>query len=244
MSIKPSFYHHYRALLQLAKEFLLQEFAIKPLPQEERTRPPLPEAPAPQQPLYSPKKEKPALETKPAFEEKPVVEVKFNGPPPSNDKWKLQPLGPAPYDPFHDMRQKFQKAPPSGIALLEEIQDDAAAKAKRFGLGFCPKVIVLSLRETSEEYRLLKNIASAIHLHLGSTELVDALKIDHLQQWPELCKIKELQLVVATLPTAKHIPALSTLFPHKLLILEELSNYLRYPKQKKQLWDDLCQKLK
>lgn len=158
---------------------------------------------------------------------------------------------------FAPLQAVFQKMFPQ-IALCSEIPSDVRAKniAHRWKTkNQVAPISVLHLNEPPKQKALLCEIVKAIDVSFGSTRLIDAEAIEKEKQWETFLLSETLQLVIVCDYTLwqltdlarhyKEAPAQSirTLGNIPLLLLPDLSLYLKDPLLKRSLWKAICKRL-
>lgn len=139
-------------------------------------------------------------------------------------------------------------------ALASEIPDDTRAqKNKNMWMEklLPPAVIILSFQKGEEEPKFLKNIARSISLSLGPTKIVSATSAEEENGWKKWLTAKDIRLIIASdyeiyLNTGlmqfyrKEAGGRHFLHNIPLLLLSDLSLYLKNPELKPLLWRAIC----
>ncbi len=189
-----------------------------------KTEPPLPASP----PSAPPKIEKPA----------------------NNNKFVLEPLGPAEAVDLTGIR----KIAKEHVALIDTIPDDSEAKRVNKGwdamIGMVD-VAILSFNENAKHQAFLKNVGIAIETLGCKSQLMSAQKIEQEKGWTRLLDEGKLRLVIAsdygiyTLPELlkqhREVPKQAKHFLGKipLFLLSDIAFYLKEPSLKPSLWKAL-----
>ncbi|EFB40418.1 MULTISPECIES: hypothetical protein [Parachlamydia] len=209
----------------------------------------------------APPKKKPLLSAILAKEENKTTLAKESeaSPAKTQAEWHLE-LPPTPtadsFEPFH---AAFQKLFPART-LTTHIPDDAEARQKKELWKLpqsSPAVIILSFGEPSKLSLFLQNLAKAIeHLVPQPVEIRSAFSIEALNEWSALFQSQDLRLIIATDAGIQSCPQLIPFYRETqkqsrhyldripLLLLSDLSLYLKEPKLKLSLWQVLCEMLK
>lgn len=139
--------------------------------------------------------------------------------------------------------------------LSESIPSDSLAKKNKDAWlknQEVPTVIILSFQENVQQLTFLKNIAHAITLRLAPTRIISASQIEKDNQWEAILKSAQLQLIISSdyglylqpqlMQHYKEIPGQSkhTLNNIPLLLLSDISLYLKEPQLKPLLWRAIC----
>lgn len=160
---------------------------------------------------------------------------------------------PVPVD-FHEIKQIF-KEHFSHYPILEEIPSDQQAKTIKNAWQIeqnIPPIIILSFNEQEKSRAFLHAIADAISRHLAPARVLSGPQIEKEKKWDLVLKSKELRLVIASdyglylLPELmkcyKEAPkqAKHYLYQTPLLLLSDLTLYLKEPQLKPLLWKAIC----
>lgn len=158
---------------------------------------------------------------------------------------------------FEEIRRVVKKVYPE-LRILDEIPNDSMAKkiAQRWKTkNQAAPISILSLHEPKEQRALLEQIAVALDVYFGPARLIEAEVIEKEKQWEAFLSVEGLKLVVVCdytlwqlhglMKSYKETPATATrlLGSVPLLLLPDLSLYLKDPQLKRSLWKALCQKL-
>lgn len=118
-----------------------------------------------------------------------------------------------------------------------------------------PEVVILSFQENEEQQLFLQNVKAAINQRLAPCAIYSSLAIETRQAWDKLFLMKELRLIIATDYALYTLPGLMSHYresPEKvqrylggipLLVLADISLYLKQPQLKAALWQALCKML-
>ena len=188
----------------------------------------------------------------PSAKQQDPIAVKKEEPPPP--EWRSDaPIAIEPLN-FASLKSVFWKIFPQ-IALLDEIPDDAIAKktANRWKTkNQIAPISILYFSEPPKQKALLLEIAKAIDVYFGPARLIDAEAIEKEKQWETFLSSDTLKLVIACDYTLwqlnnlmrhyKEIPSgqTRTLGNIPLLLLPDLSLYLKDPLLKRSLWKAIC----
>lgn len=214
--------------------------------------PKLPEPPAPPPPVPVLAKPQPVEPPQPPA---PVIaKPQPTEPPPPPPSPKVPPLSPVS---FEEIRRIVAKVAPQ-LKYIEEIPSDALAKkiAQRWKTkNQATPISLLSLNEPKEHRLLLDQIAIALDVYFGPASLIEAEAIEKEKQWETFLSVEGLKLVVVcdyTLWQLHHLMKFYKETPAQnvrmlgsvpVLLLPDLSLYLKDPELKRSLWKALCQKL-
>jgi hypothetical protein len=210
-------------------------------PQEPEPLPPIPVPPLPQPPSPEPRP--------------PIIQDKSNK---TNRDAKVIALEPLTVAPVAQDNSEFWKLFPllfPDLNLCETMPSDAVAqKLKNVWLHnqAIPPVIILSFQNDEKELAFLKNLAQALSLRLAPARVLSAPKFEKEKAWKNILKSPPLQLVIASdyglylqsglmefyrtdLQQGKHF-----LNDIPLLLLSDLSLYLKEPQLKSLLWRAVC----
>lgn len=203
-----------------------------PIRQEKVTQPP--SAPVAHSPAQTPSKE---------------------NPPPSKANPKpsalaLEPLDAAPKFDYEKICTSFRELFPN-LPVIEQIPDDT--EAKKIGNRwkketFEPEIVILSFNEPVQSKAFLKNMAQAIHLHLGPTAIYPAHAIEQKDKWEQLLAMKKLKLVITTDFGMYSLPKLMRFYKESsnksfkylgdipVLLITDPVVYFKQPNLKHSLW--------
>jgi hypothetical protein len=161
------------------------------------------------------------------------------------------PLPPSDWQTFKNLMKKIDE----GQMICNSIPSDhRAQKIKNAWQAeqTIPSVLILSFNESENHLTFLNGIAKAVDLHLGSASVVSGPKWERENKWDKLFESKELRLVIASdyglylLPNLmKHYKEVSKTAKHflndiPLLLLSDISLYLKEPQLKPLLWRAVC----
>jgi hypothetical protein len=116
-------------------------------------------------------------------------------------------------------------------------------------------VLIFSFSESPETDNFLTNIKRAIEAHFCSCSLLTAKVWEEKKEWTPFFTIHKPKLIIASPEIFKTKELLSFykentaskerfLHAHPFMLLLSLSQYLKFPEQKKDLWNNLCNQLK
>ncbi len=249
-----------KELISLTKLFLLSEYSPKEwkfcdeasyrffkeraqkLPLPEKAPAPAPKIEAAQEPpkIAIPPKEAPKAITPPKEAPKKEEAAVIN----------LEPVRQTDASDFSDIKKILQARFPA-LTLLPAPPDDSEAK-KESKAAFGEIVILSFERQTSP---FIKNLACAIQQEIAPCTIVSAARLESEKEWENLLRQEQLKLILSTdyglfslpgaMPYFREIPkqAKSFLGNVPLLLLTDLSLYLKEPKLKPTLWRAICQML-
>lgn len=141
------------------------------------------------------------------------------------------------------------------LPLIQNIpKDGAALKIKNSWQeeSTIPPVIILSFKENEKEIAFLKNVAQAISLRLAKARVISASKWEKENGWDKLLNAPDLKLLIATDYDLYLRPELMKVYRENsqegkhalnnipLLLLSDLSLYLKEPQLKSLLWRAIC----
>jgi len=151
------------------------------------------------------------------------------------------------YDP-REWRKVYETLFPKSL-LSQTIPSDAIAQ-KNKNPSFA--VIILSFHDEDKQLTFLKNMAQAMSLCLAPTRVLSAPTLEKENQWERVLHSSHLRLIIACddgfylQPKLMHFyreePRQSKHFLNQipLLLLSDLSLYLREPQLKPLLWRAIC----
>ena len=116
-------------------------------------------------------------------------------------------------------------------------------------------VLLFSFSESPETDRFLANVKKAIEAHFCSCSILDAKAWEEKREWTPFFSIHKPKLIIASPEIFKTKELLGFykentaskerfLHSHPFMLLLSLSQYLKFPEQKKDLWNHLCNRLK
>ena len=144
------------------------------------------------------------------------------------------------------------------LTILQEIPSDAQAHllAERWKTkNQAAPISILSFHETEPQQQFLTHLAQALVVRFGQARLISADEIEKDNQWEAFLSVSELKLVIICdctlwqmpnlLKFYREIPSLSQKFLLNvpLMLLTNLTLYLKDPLLKRSLWEALCQKI-
>lgn len=184
----------------------------------------------------------------------PVRPAKNEEKPPSKPSFNLEPLPPPSPINFQDFREFVKTTAPSCV-LHEQIPCDLHAKKMKERWKTekeIPPVVILSFNEQKDHMALLNNIAKAITLQLAPAKVISGHRLEQEKKWEEMLNSPGLRLVIASdyglylLPDLmKHYKESAKSARHflkttPLLLLSDISLYLKEPQLKPLLWRAIC----
>jgi len=187
--------------------------------------------------------------------ERALDEVKpIAGKPSKGRNFSLEPL--TAISPQHSPEGwKFYQSLFPDWSLSEAIPNDKIALKNKnawMKIQEATPVIILSFHDNEQQLTFLKNIAQAISLRLSSAQVISASQIEKENGWENLLNSPQLRLVIAgdyelylhpkLMHVYREIPQHGRHFLGKipLLLLSDLSLYLKEPQLKPLLWRAIC----
>ncbi len=175
-------------------------------------------------------------------------------PPPSAskpaEKWRSDTQLPTLPLNFASLKTLFQRTFPA-TAIIDEIPNDTSAKkiAGRWKTkNQIAPISILHFGEPPKQKALLAEIVKAIDVYFGPARLINAEAIEKEKQWETFLSSNELKLIIACdytlwqladlMRNYKEVPSeqTKTLGNIPLLLLPDLSLYLKDPLLKRSLW--------
>lgn len=170
----------------------------------------------------------------------------------------LHPLGAPSGADFKEIKQIITQHLPD-YPTIDNIPDDQ--EARKINVSWkqaqtVPDILILAFNDSEKQQLFLHNIASAISLCLAPARVVLANKIEQEQGWKEILTSKHLRLVITSDYGIYTLPELMKYFKEQtkqgkhllgnvpLLLLSDLSLYLKEPQLKPLLWRAICAELK
>ncbi len=184
----------------------------------------------------------------------PKVERKVEAPKPA-PKEELPPSKPS-FE-LSSVRNVLSVVAPE-LAILNEIPSDASARkiSERWKTkNQSAPISILVYQEPPEQRQLLEQIARALDVYYGPAKIVHAEGIEKEKQWGAFLSVADLKLVVVCDYTLWQLSGLMQFYKEvhaqgvrvlgnvPILLLPDLSLYLKDALLKRSLWKALCQKL-
>ncbi len=155
---------------------------------------------------------------------------------------------------YQDFNQFFRNHFPNSIIHEQIPCDSQARKIKNTWLNeqVMPPIILLSFQEEEKPLAFLKNMARAISLRLAPVRIYSASKLEKNKEWEKILTASTLRLVIASdygvysqpglMNYYREIPEQSKhfLLQIPLLLVSDLSLYLKEPQLKSLLWRAIC----
>jgi hypothetical protein len=230
---------------------------------KEITTAPLPSLPLAQSPVYPlPKQVEPMILPQPIEKKAPLsTEIKEIATPKITKEGKssiasfsLEPMAATNCLEKEEYIRFFQKNFPHYSLLEKTPSDQKAQKIKNawHTEQLIPPIILLSFNDQEKHLTFLKNVANAITRHLAPAKVLSGITIEQEKRWESLLKTSELRLIIASdyglylLPgLMKHYKENARTAKHfvdqtPLLLLSDLSLYLKEPQLKPLLWRAIC----
>jgi hypothetical protein len=205
-------------------------------------------------PQPQPEPLKPLLMTPPSQPPSPIPSIPSNKTSGNSKEIVLEPLC-APPPSSEDQREfwaLFPKLFPE-LKLYQSIpSDDVAQKLKNGWLQnlLIPPIIIIASQLKEQELAFLKNVAKAISLKLAPAQVFSSNKLKN--NWENVLKSTSLRLVIASKHELNLQPDLKQFYSENpqqskhflkqipLLLLSDLSLYLKKPELKSHLWQTIC----
>lgn len=201
--------------------------------------------------------EQPAqIKFSPSEPKKQITEEQTQSPPPTF--FTLDPPLYPESESFHDIRKLMQTQFPEYV-ILEYPPDDAEAKAIANSWKTAqtpPEVVILISSPSQLELGFLKNLAKALEVYgIKLPAIINADQLDHDQGWEKLFQNPKLRLILSSQAIINSRSELihsyrevlensNRYLKHvSLIILSDLSLYLKEPTLKPSLWKELCKVL-
>jgi hypothetical protein len=237
----------------------LQTSQRTPMPERSTSLPPSPDPRPPEtrpEPLPSPTLPPPTKPgPSPPDPQPPVIQDKSRKISRDSKKLDLEPLAePLTFLDHRDFWKLFSTLFPE-LTLCESVPHDGfAKKLKNAWLNdqVIPPVIILSFQDGEKQLTFLKNLAQAISLRLAPARVLSASKLEKEKGWENILKTPTLRLVIASdyglylQPGLMHfyreIPKQGKHFLNHipLLLLSDISLYLKEPQLKSLMWRAIC----
>jgi hypothetical protein len=225
-------------------------------------------APSPcRPPSVSPPDQMKQLEAPPSPSAK-AIEPQMNAPLPASLPTKIDPViepTPAPstslaFHPdrgFAEIQKLLSKIAPE-FTYVETVPSDAKAQqiAQRWKTkNQSAPISLLCLHELPLHQKFLTNLATALDVVFGPARLINAEGIEKEKQWETFLSVSELKLVIICDYALWQMPNLLQFYrevPNQtqrfllnkpLMLLPDLTLYLKDPQLKRSLWKALCQKI-
>lgn len=226
-----------------------------PDPHPPKTRPepmpPVKPEPIPPQPLPPPSQPEPPSPNP----QLPAIQDKLGKTNLDSKKFTLEPLAaPTASSDQSEFWKLFPNLFPDMVLCGSIPNDSVAQKLKNVWLDnqVIPPVIILSFHDEERQLTFLKNLARAISLRLAPARVLSASKLEKEKGWENVLKSSSLRLVIASdyglylQPGLMHfyreVPQQGKHFLNHLplLLLSDLSLYLKDPQLKSLLWRAIC----
>jgi len=213
--------------------------------------------------------EKPGISQQPLPEkpDHPVSQKVASSPKPPSPQSEAPPIvvaadeppvpKPAPDAGFADLQKLITKIIP-GFPFVSAIPSDAKALqiAQRWKTkNQSAPISLLCLNEPPQQQKFLTNLALALDVTFGPARLIHAEGIEKENQWEAFLSVPELKLVIICDYALWQMPHLLQFYrevPNQmqrflrdkpLMLLPDLTLYLKDPQLKRSLWKALCQKI-
>lgn len=141
---------------------------------------------------------------------------------------------------------------------LPDIPNDKKAKAisERWKTkNQSAPISILLFQETGKHHQFLTNLTTALDVFFGETKQISGASIEKENQWETFLSVPELKLIIICDSSLWQMPNLLKFYreiPNQterflsntpLLLLPDLSLYLKDPSLKRSLWKAICQKI-
>ena len=158
---------------------------------------------------------------------------------------------------FAEIQKILSKVAP-GFALLSDPPSDAKAKqiAQRWKTkNQSAPISLLYFHELPQQQKFLTNLATALDVISGPARLINAEGIEKENQWETFLSVTELKLIIICDYALWQMPHLLQFYrevPNQtqrfllnkpVMLLPDLTLYLKDPQLKRSLWKALCQKI-
>ena len=158
---------------------------------------------------------------------------------------------------FGELQKLLSKIAPE-LVFLEQIPSDAKARqiAQRWKTkNQSAPISLLFLHEPLQQQKFLTNLATALDVVFGPARLINAEGIEKESQWEAFLSVAELKLVIICDYALWQMPHLLKYYrevPNQtqrfllnkpLMLLPDLTLYLKDPQLKRSLWKAICQKI-
>lgn len=186
---------------------------------------------------------------------KPVNEPPKAKPPEEkkSSAFKLEPFSTVESFDYQEMRETIRTQFPQHTVLDQIPSDKQAQHIKKAWQteAVIPPIVLLSFNEQEKQLAFLKNVAQAITRHLAPACVLSGLKIEQEKKWDIFLNNPALRFVIASdygiylLPGLMHHYKESNQAKHflkntPLLLLSDVSLYLKQPQLKPLLWRTIC----
>jgi hypothetical protein len=155
------------------------------------------------------------------------------------------------------LKALFKKIAP-GLQVLDLPPDDTKARNLKEAwktINQAAPISVILLDEPKEHQMLLKELTLALNVHFDTAKVIDAEPLESKNQWGHFLSSLSFKLIIVCDATLWQLPNLRAFYREvpsqqirylkqtPLLLLPDLSLYLKDPALKKSLWAHLCQLL-
>lgn len=219
-------------------------------PVADLAKPPAPPVAPPPQNIEVPQSNKPDFNKATTAPHTPKQENTADQPAPTPGAFKLEVPAALPQADFSALRTIVNEKLPH-VRLLDKLPDDT--EAKKLANAWTqekkiPQVMILSFDEPPKQQAFLVNIAKALEAHGIDAQVATATKLERENEWQKLLQSKELKLMVAGSSGFHSLPQLQKhyregtkqgrhyLGDRLLLLLSDISYYLKEPALKPSLW--------
>jgi hypothetical protein len=175
---------------------------------------------------------------------------------PSAKNFILEPLANTTPPHFNELRKAAEETS-SHFKFLSEVPSDSNVHLSPETVSKRPiTVAILSFNEPPKQHALLVNLARALEVYDEQLEIISAFKTEADNNWNSLLKNPSLRLVIASSHFMESCPLLHKYYRESakqakhylgdkpLLLLSDISFYLKEPKLKLSLWEAIKALLK
>lgn len=167
-----------------------------------------------------------------------------------NSILKLEPITEPKQLDYNSLKVEFKNLFPN-LVLQDSIPDDSEARKinqQWKNQSLSPQVILLFFDETPDQKAFLQKVTDAITQKLVPASLFSAYAIEKQNKWENMFKIQGVKLIIAPDYGIYLLPSLMhhyrefqrTLGGIPILLLTDISLYLKQPSLKAALWQAIC----
>lgn len=152
---------------------------------------------------------------------------------------------------FSLLKKEIQALFPNLEFSNELLSDNEAKKIATQWKKNLPEVIILSFNEPTDEIEFLQKVTLAISEKITMASHYSAHIIESQNKWQKMFQMKDLKLIIAPHYGVQTFKSLINFYNHTdktlggipILLLPNLSLYLKQPELKRALWQAICAKL-
>ena len=163
---------------------------------------------------------------------------------------KLEPFAESKQIDYNSLKLEFKNLFPN-LILQDSVPDDSEARKinqQWKNQSLSPQVILLFFDETPEQKDFLQKVTDAITQKIAPASLFSAYTIEKQNKWENMFKIQGIKLIIAPDYGIYLLPGLMhhyrefqrTLGGIPILLLTDISLYLKQPSLKTALWQAIC----